>query len=284
MASELRTGGLIRLRLRRGSLLTWLLPGWVVACGALASGELAPTLEDVVRLLLGVLLVDAGWGAVWEALAATDWAAPIRRWRHWRLGDPPFSLPYARPGSPGDRAARWLAQLYAWGKGVLMPTVGRALGEVLAGLFLSFALAVVLGPELVALTFGALALVQLALLQRRGTERPTPGWDGAVRLGLPWLAGHLLFAPLSLPSALAAAAFAVAAVGVEKRDGGWGWTLGIAGQLGGTLLLLLLRRPLAASFSILFLIPQWLLLTQRGGGRRVWGWFAAGMLLVALAL
>ena len=287
MASELRSGGLIRLRFRRGGLFAWLFPAWVVVCGAFASGGVALALRDVVRLLLGVLLVDAGWGTVWEALATTDWTPPIRRWRHWHLGDPPLRLPYAQPGSPGDRAARWLARLCSWGEGVLVPAVGRALGEVFAGLLLSSILAIVLGPELVVLTLGALALMQLALLQGRGEGRPPSGWDSAVRLGLSWLAGHLLFAPLSLSSVLAAVAFSIAAVGIERRDRARGWLLGVVGQLGVALLLILLRRPLAASFLLFFLIPQCLLLTRAGSpgqARRAWGWLAAGMLLTALAL
>lgn len=289
VTSELRSGGLIRLRLRGGSLLAWLLPAWATACGAIASGMPAATPEGAVRLLLALLLVEAGWGAVWEALATTDWAAPIRRWRNWYLGEVPLSLlpPYSRPGSPAERIARWLAQLRAWGQGVLSPMAGRALGTVAAGLLLSTALALALGQGPLLLTLGLLAMMQLALVLEKGKAPPRSGWDGVIRVGWPWLVGHVLFAPLTLSSLLVAAAFSIAAVGMSQTEKGQRRLLELTGQSAVALLLILLHRPLAVPFLALFLVPQWLLSAQADDGRRTrraWIWLAAGMLLTACAL
>jgi hypothetical protein len=293
VTSELRSGGFFRLRIHPGGALAWAIPAWATLCGAIASGGLALTLSDGVRLLLVLLMVDAGWGALWGALATTDWATPLYRWREWHVGTNPRLPPYVRPGSPGERLARWLSRLWAWGQAVLIPAAGPGLGAAIAGLALSLILAGALGPDLLALTIGGVALMQLALVMRRGRTQPGPGWDGALRLGLPWLAGHLAFAPSTLPSTALAAAFSVAIVGAGCASRARGRALWAAGQLAAAVFLLPLHRPLAIPFLTLLLIPQ-LLIPQvsssiRSGNshqwaRRAWPWLAAGMLVAAWAL
>jgi len=287
MTSELRSGGLIRLRLRSDGGLAWAVSAWATLCGAVASGTpLTP--PDGVRLLLTLLLVDTGWGTVWGTLATTDWATPLRRWRHWHVGNPPLSLPYVRPGSPGDHLTRWFSQLWAWGKAVLAPTIGRALGAAAAGLLLSLILAAVLGPSLIALTVGALALMQLALVLDRGRGQVHAGWDSVLRVGLPWLAGHLAFAPPTLPSAALAAAFSVTVAGIGSMNQTRGRTLWAAGQLAAATLFLPLHRPLAVPLLVLLLVPQLILSAYTDDPHpwisQTWAWLAAAMLLSAWVL
>jgi len=287
VTAELRDGGLIRLRASPVGVLGWAIPAWAILCGAIASEGLTLTLSAGVRLLMTVLLVEAGWGTVWGALTTTDWTTPLRRWRNWRVGDPLPFLPYTRPGSPGDRLSRWLSQLLAWGRAVLAPTVGPAVGTVLFGLLLSLVLAAAEGLEPTLLTLAALALMQLALVLDRGRGRPPAVWDAVLRVGLPWMAGHLAFGPLTLPSVLLAAAFSGVVTSAGTADRQHGRILWTAGQIAVALLLLALHRPIAALFLALFLIPQWLLAigaeeaNPEEWPRRTWAWLAVGMVLAA---
>ncbi len=282
MIPELRSGGLVRLHGRAGRRLAWALPAWAVACGALASGALSFSPSVLLRLALILLLVEAGWGTLWGALATTDWAGPLRRWRHWRLGDSLPLLPYAQPDSPAYRFARWLGQLRAWGETVFLPVAGRGLGAATAGLLLSLLVAAAIGPGVVLLTLAAVALMELAVVLDDGQGHPASAWDGVTRLGLPWLVGHLAFAPATLPSLVAAAAFALAVAG--RGPGTW-----IAGQAVAALLFLPLHQPLMVLLLAFLLFPQWLLMVWAGNpvsnwAHRVWPWLAAAMLLVAGAL
>ncbi len=220
MISDLRSHGLIRLRVRTSNALGWIVPLWAGWCGAVASGGLHPTLEDGGRLLLLFLLVEGGWGTLWEALSTTDWAPHFRRWQHWRLEGRVHTLPYTQPGSPGDRLSRWLSQLTTWYQTILMPSTGRRIGAAVGGLVLSLALALALGQGILLLTVAALALMQLALVATRGRGNPPAGWDGALRLGLPWMAGHLAFGPATLPSAGLALAFGFAIAGAQDHPRG----------------------------------------------------------------
>lgn len=285
---ELRGNGLVRLFALPDHALSWMVPLWATLCGAVASGGLALTLDGGVRLLLTLLLVEVGWGTLWTALATTDWAAPLRRWQDWPAVGQPAFLPYTRPDSPGGRLARWLAQLRSWWREAPDATVRRALAAVTAALLLSLILAAVLGANMLLLTLVALALMQLALVFDRGRGRVGAGWDGALRLGLPWLAGHLVFAALALPATALAAAFSASAAGIGGANRPVGRALWAAGQLAAALLFLPLQRPLAVPFLALLLLPQLLLMGQGGqeGGwiPRAWPWLAASMLLAAWAL
>ncbi|MGD1996811.1 MAG: hypothetical protein PVH62_08570 [Anaerolineae bacterium] len=291
--TELRNGGLIRVQVHAGRTLGWVLPVWAALCGAVASGDFVLSAVGGGRLLIVFLLVEAGWGTVWSALATTDWATPIRRWRNWSMDVRLALLPYAQPGSPGYRSARWLAQLRAWWRQIVVPTVGSSVGKVMVGLAMSLILAAAAAPELAMLSLAAFALMQLALVLERGRGQPPLGWDCAFRVGLPWLAGHLAFTPLSLPSVALAMVFSTTVAGAGAVDRRWRRILWTGGQLCAASLLILLHRPLAALFLTLLLSPQWLLAAWSprttssnppGWIRRSWPWLVAGMLLSAWAL
>ncbi len=286
--SELRSDGLIRLMARSGRRLSWLVPTWAVACGALASGALTPTLSTGIRLLLVLLLVDAGWGTLWNALSTTDWSTPLRRWRNWHLGEKWPSPPYTQPDSPASLAVQWLGQLYSWSDAVLAPVAGRAVGAAVVGLVLSLALSAALGSGAVLLTIASLALMQMALLADRGRGQAGSAWDGALRLGLPWLIGHLALAPITPASLALAVAFSLAVAGIGHADQPRGLALWVTGQLAAAALLLLLQLALAVPFAVLTLIPQILLFRAAEKPRdwiyQAWSWMAAGMLLAAWVL
>jgi len=285
MMSRLRPGGLIKLQVQTGGMLAWSAPLWATLCGAVASGRLTLTLPAAIRLLLVLLLVEAGWGTMWNALATTDWATLLRRWRNWNAEDHCPALPYVRPGSPGERATRWLGRALSWARTLLLPIAGHALGAIAGGVMLSLAVATALGTDHLLLTAATVALMQIALFASR--REVGTGWDSVLRIGLPWLAGHLAFGPPLLESLALAAAFTVtfAAVGSERQT--LERTLWPAGQV-AAMVFLLPRQPVAVPFLFLLLIPQLLMAAgdapNRHWTRQAWPWLAAAMLLAAWVL
>ncbi|MBC7228386.1 MAG: hypothetical protein H5T61_14335 [Thermoflexales bacterium] len=292
---------LLQLSAHPGSPPVWFLPLWATVCGAVAAATDPPTRTGIARLILALFLVELGWGELWLALTATDWATPLGRWQRWKyeLPHPPAGdaitgegyffpvLPYARPGSPADRLARWLAQLTSWGQMVFLPLVGPALGSALVGLLLSLALSAVLGRDFLLLTLGILASAQLVTLASGGRGSAGPGAGLAFRVALGWLAGHLTFAPLALPSAALAGALSLAASGAEDSPGMARRALWVGGFLGAMLLLVVLQRPLAVPFIAFLALPPFL--TDAAGGsprwfRRYGVWLAAAMGLAAMAV
>ncbi len=285
MTFELRRDGLIRLCAFPTRALGWAVPLWATLCGAIASDGFSLTLTDGVRLLLTFLLLEAGWGTLWAALATTDWAAALRRWPDRPAGRTRF-LPYTQPASPAGRLARWLAQLRFWWASA-DGSFRRALAAVIASLCCSLLLAAVLGLSLFLLTALAMSLMELALVLDRGRGQVGAGWDAVLRLGLPWLAGHLAFAAPALPTVALATTFSLAVAGIDRSDRSGGRALWTGGQGIAALFLVLLQRPLAVPFLTLLLLPQLLLAGWDKEGRwpaHAWPWLAAAMLLAAWAL
>lgn len=285
MTSKLRFGGLIRLQVQAAGTLAWAAPLWATLCGAVASGRLTLTLPAALRLLLVLLLVEAGWGTLWSALATTDWAALLRRWRNWHAEDALPTLPYARPDSPGERVSRWLGRLRSWARTLLFPTAGRAIGAIVSGAIISLAIAATLGTDHLLLTAAALAVMQIALLTQRREVSTT--WDSILRIGLPWLAGHIAFGPLLLGSLALAAAFTVTLAAVGSGRQALERTLWPLGQF-AAMVFLLPKQPIAIPFLFLLLIPQLLMAavdaSNRHWTRQAWPWLAAAMLLAAWVL
>lgn len=279
------SGELARLRGRLTSLMNWLGPAWAALCGAVASGGFDWQGADWLRLALLILLVDVGWGVLWAAMGSTDWAAPLRRWRDWRSGEPVTRPPYALPGSLGDRTSRWLGQLRAWRRDVFWPACGLSLSAVVVSLLGTVVLGLLLGTDLLLLNAVALAVMQLGLAWDGGRGAAAPTWDGIVAVALPWLAGHIVSSgALTLPSAGLALAFALA-------WGSAGHWLEIVTQLLAAALLVALHTPLAAGCLLLLLVPQLVLLPwlQRGQpaswyARYTRPWVMAAMMIAAWAL
>jgi len=275
-------GGLIRLQVRVADLITWLGPAWAALCGVVASGGFHWREGGFLRLALLILLVDGGWGTLWAALGSTDWAKPLRRWRNWRFGDRAAVPPYTLPGAPGDRLSRWLGQLRAWWRDILWPTCGPAVSAAAIALPVTGILGALLGPKLLLLSLAALATMQLGLAWR--------GFDAAIAVAFPWLAGHVAFGALTPGSAGLALLLTLAWGAAWYAEGPRGRALGVGGQLLAAALLVALRRPLAAGVLTLLLVPQLALLPWLPDRHTSWysrhtrPWLMAAMLIAAWAV
>ena len=259
------SGGLIRLQARATDLTNWLAPTWALLCGIVASGGFSWDGQDWVKLALLILLVDGGWGTLWSALGATDWAAPLQRWRKSPSDDEGDNtsiavLPYTLPNAPGGRVRRVLGRLQAWWRDEARPTYGSSLQALVVALPVTALLGALLGPQLLLLSLAALALSQLGVLWEAGRGVVPPGWDALIAVTWPWLAGHVAFGPVTLPSAGLAALFALSWGMAWRTKSNRGRVAAAAGQLLATASLVALRRPFAAGALFLLLVPQLALL------------------------
>ncbi len=290
-STGLPTSGLLRLQARAPNLLAWLGPAWAVLGGVIASGAFDGRSGGWLRLALLILLVDGGWGSLWAAIGATDWATPLSRWQEWGRSAPTARLPYTLPGAPGGKLNHLLGGFRAWWGEVLWPTCGSALLTLLVALPTSALLAVLLGMELLLLSAAALATMQLGAIWQRGRKKVAPGWDALIAVAMPWIAGHITFGPTTLRSVGMATLFALAwgaAAGVRSRLG-QGLTIG--GQLLVVVSLVVLESPFAAGAVFLLLVPHVSLLARVRQGhepamyvRLTRPWLMAAMLVAALSL
>jgi hypothetical protein len=285
------SGGLIRLQARLAGLTTWLSPAWAVLCGVVASGSSGWQGADWLRLALLILLADGGWGTLWAAIGGTDWATPLRRWRHWQFGERIAKPPYTLPDSPGDRVFRWFGQFRAWWRHLFWLDCGPALTTIIITLPVIVVLAVLLGPKLILISAGAVAVMQLGLVWKGGSGKPAPGWDAIIAMTLPWLAGHLAFGLLTPISTILALTFGLAWGATWRIESSQGRILATGGQFLAAALLVALNRPLAVCGLVLLLVPQLALLPRIKLGqpanwyvRYTRPWLMVAMLLAAWAL
>jgi len=285
------SGGLIRLQARAADLGSWLGPTWATLCGVAASNAFHWQSGDWLHLALLPLLVDAGWGTLWTAMASTDWALPIHRLRNWHKNRMITPLPYTLPGTPGGRIGHWLGRLGTWWQEAFWPTCGSAIGAIVVALPTTALLGALLGPELLLLSGAALALMQLGVIWEGGRDSVPPGWDGLIAVALPWLAGHATFGSVTLPSAGLAALLAMAWGSAWTTASRRARTVVIGSQLASAACLVALHRPLAAGALLLLLVPQiallpWipLNLPAKRYVRYMRPWLMAAMAVAALAL
>ncbi len=243
---------LLHVQLRRNLLR----PAWAGLCGALASGGLAWGSEPLLRLGLLLFLVDLLWGGLWSALASTDWSNPLRHWQRWRHGQPASSIPYATPSGPAGRLAETQGQLKSWWDAELGLTRGSILVGLGSTLALSLLLSALLGNRLLLLTLAAISLSQLVFVLTGGDGRPVPAVQAVLEMGLAWLAGHVLFEPVSASSLSLALLYSLTyagGLGLMLDQSGLGlWNLG---QLGAVVVMVLLRQPwLAGVAGMLWLV------------------------------
>jgi hypothetical protein len=291
-------GQLVRLDVTlRGSGL-WLGPIWAIVCGIIASGGFKWNGTSLLQAALVFFLVDGAWATLWAAAAETDWATPARLWGRANIA-PSRTLPYAQPNTPGDRALRWVFHTSRWWREHLEPSIGSAASTIILCVALGVALSAVLGWPAMALSAAAAAIVQLGVVVGRGTGRPLPALKATLEIGLAWLLAHIIFAPLTLPSALLAFAFAAAyAAGVSLIEGGRQAAAWNAAQFAVAGLLVLMRVPVAALVVFFMTIPQLLLepalrrshtspTTEASGiwfVRSTQAWLMTAMFIAALAI
>jgi hypothetical protein len=164
-----------------------------VACGAVASGWGVWDGPSVARLFLAWLLTDLAWGTVWDLLNGLD-GTPGRK--EAAPGRVP-GLPYTQPGSASYRLLQMLHALrrdWGWRSAAVLLAIGISIG-----------LTALLPAALRPLTAAALALCLAGAIVRRHEGRPSAGGQALLTLGLPWLAGHVAYAPLTMPALVAAA-------------------------------------------------------------------------------
>lgn len=279
----------VRLPSQKAAIGNWLWPTWAVVCGVIASGRFTWRSADWLRLLLLVLLVNAGWGALWTALHSTDWATPLRQWRLWRTGDPFPRLPYTLPHSPGDRIAHWLGQMSHWWRSAFQPACGQALSAIAIALLATGTLAALLGPSTMLLSLAFLAILEIGLAMGSASGRSSPMEHALIAVALPWAAGHTAFNTLTLASAGAALAFALSQGAAQETERRWKHVLNAGGQTAAAAILIAMHRPLAAGSLALLLFPQLALLPWLQTGQQGWyarhtqRWLAAAMLIAAWA-
>lgn len=296
-ASPPPSGGLIQIQARATTLGACLGPTWAALCGVMASNGFVWEQSQYLRLALVLLLVDAGWGTLWAALAGTNWALPLESWQRWDRNRTTARLPYTLPGSIGDRISRWLGKVFTWWESVLWPTSGPAVQAMLVGLPVTALVGALLGPELLLVSVAVLSAMQLAVIWERGHSTVSPGWDGFIAIAFPWFAGHLAFGKITLPSVGFALLAALAWGAAWKARSSGGRILLVASHAlvaGG---LIVHRRPLAGAFLLLILVPQMALLPwlDRGpAGERAFTidrfvrytrpWLMGAMVVAALVL
>jgi len=282
-------GPLMKLEVRVTRPLTWLGPAWAALCGAVASGWLTLTGQNLLFLLVALFLADALWGTLWHLITETDWFVSSS-WLSQAQEVNLTVLPYTAPGSPSHRLGRRLA----WWRAVFWPRLGSALPGLVVVLPLTLILAIILGQRVIILTVAALAIMVLALLRARRHSAPPPSLQAILEMGFAWLAGHTAFAPLTLWSFLLATCYTVAyhsCLTLAKDSGKHSLTLLRVSQAAVIALLIFLRQPVIAGVAGLLLLPQMLLQPFLGrGGVELWylqrtrPFLMAGMLLAALAV
>ncbi len=274
----------------------WLGPATAALAGILAENSLRWDWAVLWQATLLVLLAELGWGSLWHAVAGTDWSSLRQSWQSWRSPGPRSQLnaflPFTQPGSPAGRLARWWSDVNEWGAGEMWPLRGRELGAILIGAPVALALGAALGPEMLLATLGVLALCQLALFAGPGDGRANPVLQSLVEIGIPWLAGGLLWGGVSAARLASAAGLTLAHAGLVRvgrgRNGG---TWMGAGCLILVLLLAGLDRPVAAMgvgalcFALVALLPWRSAGLGERNAVRLGQWpLLASMIVVAVAL
>ena len=260
---------------RRG--WTWLLPTFALGCGVVASGRLNGM--QLAPILVAMFIVVGLWPPFWTAVAETDWAAPLSRWRAWDKGESLKPLPYAVPGSDADQLVIVLGKFRAWANEDMLPDYGAALTVALSAPTAALILSAVLGAPALELTIVALCLAQIRVLAARGNGAPNPLLRGVIHIALPLLLGVSLLRVIPVELIVVAVGFAVAHAGMVA---GRAWTSNIG--LAIVLAALVVTRHSVGVFGVgLLWLPQFLGQAQPTQGRGRW-WLYASMFVAALTL
>jgi hypothetical protein len=298
-----RSGFLLSLRAGSPAEAGWPISAWAAVCGVVASGGFGWEGADWLRFVLLILLVDLAWGSLWNAVQRPDWQVALKQWRSWEVpkkkGKGRIKLREPRR----KRLLTWLGQVIGWWREVLWPENGADIATAIAALLASAALSVQLGVGPVLASLAALAVLQMALLGRKGGIAGGAAWPivpstvlsllGAEVVFvavLPWVAGQLAYGRLTTVSLAMAATFAIAYRAAPQESAG-GRLIGIGAQLMAAIILLVLRRPAGAGCLALFLAPQiallpWLRLDHpvHWYVRHTRPWLAAAMFVAAASL
>jgi hypothetical protein len=218
---------------------------------------------DVSSLLIMAALMLGGWHSFWRSVTRTDWATPLSRWRDWDAEAPLRRWPYLQPGTPGAALHRQLRRARAWwrsvGREALILPLRRAL---LAGV-LSLLLSAVLGRLALLLTFGFIAVTELATLWHEGRGCVGAGWRGLALGALPWLLG----ASLGDQGIEAAASSSFALLLLIGFYDSTGWQA-VFGPLAAAGFLVLQGRAIAPGWILLLAVPGGIVLARGADAER----------------
>jgi hypothetical protein len=133
--------------------------------------------------------------------------------------------------------------------------------------------------------------MQLGLIWVGGRGVVPPRWDALIAVTLPWLAGHVTFAGITLPSAGLGILFALAWGSAWNTTSRWARGVLVASQCLAAAGLVVVHRPMAAGALFLLLVPQMALLpwvrldlSRNRFARYTRLWLMAAMAVAALAL
>ena len=240
----------------------WWGPLWAAFCGVVASGSFAWGADQIARLILVLALADPLLANLCRLLFDLDWCRDSGSAREGAAIPDVTGLPYTEAGSPAQRLGRFLGHAFAWWRRVLRSeTAWMASGVGFQGGAM-VAIALALEPPAGWSVGGGLGLIGMALLVARRGPAVAAVVRDAVEVGVPWLVGHLVFAPLK-PFAIGLVGIYVlayvAAAHVMRKGSGRGALL-VALALGSMVSLMAAGKwPVAAAVvGLVGLYPLWL--------------------------
>jgi hypothetical protein len=246
-------------------------PAWAVLSGVVAAGHWHWEGSVLLSLIMAAFISEVLWSSWRAQLVDAEWRQFLRLHPLPSRGDPVPLPPYARPDSPIGRVLMQMGRIRLWmrkelpdeRRGMLIATA------VLPPLILL--LSALVNVQMLVLSVAALSVV---ILEWRAAEREQDhdALRAALEIGLSWLAGHLIVAPLTPVSLLLACCYAIAYQGilsiqrprsVDRPARIPSLALLLSGQVAAGLTVLLSGRqvPLMGAAALGFLIaPQLLLL------------------------
>jgi hypothetical protein len=236
----------------------------------------------------------------------SSWRAQLvdARWKEWIQAHPlPAGgasmpvIPYTKPDSPLGRSLTYLGRLRLWVQETLPAERRGALIATFALPPLVLLLSTLVGFDMLVLSVAALCVVLLEwrVATRGGVHNAL---RAALEIGLSWLAGHLVVAPLTPFSLVLAICYATAYQGVlgaedglasDGRLGARSFVFLVTGQLVAGLLVLFLGREFphfGATVQAFLMIPQLLLVagTSLPGQSRRYARRVAPFLMLAMPI
>jgi hypothetical protein len=260
-----------------------------VFCGAVAAGGLAPGAASIVRLLAGWLLADIILGFALTQLLATVRGAV-------ELGPPPDTaarlgprcshrrIPYAQPGSPGDRLAGTIGRWLDHWRVRLWPAIGHHAASFVTASATALLVGAYLGQPVLMASAVTLGFAGGLVLICGRNVNVLARWYAGMALGIAWYLGHRLFAVVSPASWGVAALVGLAALGrvahAGERVSGGRRLVGIVWSV-LVLAMLVARQPIAAGVTAVAGLAETMALGEGATRPARLGWLAA-MLLAAL--
>ncbi len=276
-------------------------PAWAVLCGALVSGGWRWQADALLALLVALFVTEALW-STWRAmLIDLDWPRYIAEYPLPGRGDPVLAPPFTTPWSPVGRLLLGWGRVRRWMRETLPLERQSALFALPILPPLILVLSAAAGAQMAILSLLALALIAIewraslrADLRANMRNRPHSSLQASVEIGLSWLAGHLVFAPLTWQSLTLACSYALVYQGMlallqpALSSPAYSWALALiyGGQGAAMALLVAAQRPLAALALGVLAAPQ-LLLVDRSRPARHGAWYVrhtAPLIMLAMLI